>query len=160
MNPGNRVAPRLGGPAPSGPRVLLTTVASDAHTWNLVYLWLLLQENGYDVTTVGACPPVRTVVAAAQDVRPDAIVVSTVNGHGCLDGTELIRALRAAPLSQDVPIALGGKLGIAGDLQHQQTARLYGVGCDRVFGDGHGPEVLLEWLYEAVVAVGQERVAA
>lgn len=152
--------PRTAWPRPAGPRVLLTTVASDAHTWNLVYLSMLLHEHGYDVTTVGACPPVRTVVAAAQELRPDAVVVSTVNGHGCLDGAELVRALRAAPMSQDVPVAIGGKLGIDGDLQHQQTARLYGVGCDRVFGDADGPSSLLSWLGAACAGAAQEQVLA
>lgn len=143
-----------------GPRVLLTTVASDAHTWNLVYLSLLLHENGYDVTTLGACPPVPTVVAAAQDLRPSAIVVSTVNGHGCIDGAPLIQALRSAPWCQDVPVAIGGKLGIAGDIQQQQVARLYGVGCDRVFGDGDGPSGLLSWLFEATADVALEQALA
>lgn len=143
-----------------GPQVLLTTVASDAHTWNLVYLSLLLAESGYEVTTLGACPPVPTVVAAAQELRPAAIVVSTVNGHGCIDGAKLVQALRSAPLCQDVPVAIGGKLGIAGDIQQQQVARLYGVGYDRVFGDTDGPDSLLSWLSQCAAGLELEQALA
>lgn len=153
---GRRFVPR----PHAGPRVLLTTVASDAHTWNLVYLSLLLKENGYEVSTLGACPPVPTVVAAARELRPSAIVVSTVNGHGCIDGIGLVQALRRVPVCQDVAVAIGGKLGIAGDIQQQQVARLYGAGCDRVFGDGDGPTGLLSWLSEATATVELEQALA
>ena len=77
--------------------VVLTGLSSDAHTWNLVYLELLLEEMGCRVTNLGACTPDVTIVRACATRRPNLLVVSSLNGHGVQDGVRLIRALRAEP---------------------------------------------------------------
>ena len=95
-------------------RILLVTVPSDAHTWNLVYLGLLLTEQGHEVTCLGACTPVESVVTWCRRHPPDLVVVSTVNGHGAVDGVELIRSLADDPATRTVPAVIGGKLGVGG----------------------------------------------
>ncbi|MGW2991231.1 cobalamin B12-binding domain-containing protein [Streptomyces sp. NPDC001193] len=74
-------------------KFVVSGVSSDAHTWNLVFLQLMLEERGHEVVNLGACPPDDEVVAACLRECPDALVVSTVNGHGHMDGERLVRTL-------------------------------------------------------------------
>jgi methylaspartate mutase sigma subunit len=125
-------------------RVLLTSVSSDSHTWNLVYLQLLLEELGCEVTNLGACVPDSLVIDTVRRIRPEAVVCSTVNGHGRIDGARMIRALRADPDPDvaGVPAIIGGKLGIDGDDDGAALAELLDAGFTTVFTDRARPEDL------------------
>jgi len=125
-------------PGTGGLSVLVTTVVSDSHTWNLVFLQLALEELGHDVRNLGPCVPPDEVVAECLRARPDLVVVSTVNGHGLRDGSYLIGLLRAVPELADLPVVIGGKLGIAGPAAQDHSARLRAAGYDAIFEDGAG----------------------
>lgn len=115
------------------PQVVVTSVSSDAHTWNLVYLQLILEELGCRVTNLGACVPDETVVAECAARRPQLIVVSSLNGHGCQDGIRLIGAIRRCPALLGIPVVIGGKLDVDGGAI--PAARLLAAGFDAVYGD-------------------------
>ncbi|MFE6285167.1 cobalamin B12-binding domain-containing protein [Streptomyces sp. NPDC057877] len=117
-------------------RIVVSSVSSDAHMWNLVYVQLLLEEAGHEVTNVGVCPPDATVMAACRGAdRPDLLVLSTVNGHGRLDGLRLIRALRADPELAALPVVIGGKLGVRGTGDAASLRQLLDAGFDAVFDE-------------------------
>lgn len=116
-------------------RVVLSTVSSDAHTWNLVFLQLLLEEMGHEVINLGPCVPDRLLLDSVRRIRPDLLVVSTVNGHGRLDGARVIRKLRADPVAGDTPAVIGGKLGIDGETGSAAARDLVDAGFDAVFTD-------------------------
>ncbi|MGW4381395.1 cobalamin B12-binding domain-containing protein [Kitasatospora sp. NPDC004531] len=118
----------------AAPRVLLSTVSSDAHTWNLVFLQLLLEEHGFQVVNLGPCVPDELLLDSVREHRPDLVVISTVNGHGKLDGGRVIRLLRAQPDLADVPVVIGGKLGIAG-ADDAGSRELVEAGFTAVFTD-------------------------
>lgn len=124
--------------SPTGLHVLVTSVASDSHTWNLVYLQLLLEEEGHRVTNLGACVPDELLVAECARLRPDLVVVSSVNGHGAGDGIPAVAALRAHPDLAGLPAVIGGKLGIDGPGGVSCTAPLLAAGFDAVFEDDAG----------------------
>ncbi|MFF0630229.1 cobalamin B12-binding domain-containing protein [Streptomyces sp. NPDC004296] len=117
------------------PRVIVSSLASDSHTWNLVYLQLLLEELGHEVTNLGACVPDDVLVATCTRQSPDLIVISSVNGHGFQEGERVIHALRAQPSLAATPIVIGGKLGTAGS-DPCQSRTLIDAGYDAVFEDG------------------------
>ncbi|MFF3215462.1 cobalamin B12-binding domain-containing protein [Streptomyces sp. NPDC002886] len=114
--------------------ILLTGTASDSHTWNLVYLQLLLEELGHPVRNLGPCVTDELLIAACTAEEPGLVVISSVNGHGYRDGLSAVRALRRTGLS--LPVVIGGKLGVAGSADPEQRARLLDAGCDAVFDDG------------------------
>jgi methylaspartate mutase sigma subunit len=120
-------------PAHRRPVAIVTGLSSDAHTWNLVFLELLLDELGYQVTNLGACVPDDLLVRECLDRTPDLLVISSVNGHGYLDGARAVRRLRDHKPLARLPIAIGGKLGVFGALEPAQRAELVAVGCDGVF---------------------------
>ncbi|GJF29094.1 methylaspartate mutase [Kitasatospora sp. NE20-6] len=140
-------------------RVLLTTGSSDAHTWNLVHLQLLLEEHGHSVLNLGPCVPEQLLVDTAQLTRPDLVVLSSVNGHGHLDGLRAARALRADRTTRDIPMVIGGLLGISPEGAEQRTAELLAAGFDQVHPDGTDPSVLLAFLADLPVLC-TERAAA
>jgi methylaspartate mutase sigma subunit len=120
------------------PRVVLSTVSSDSHTWNLVFLHLLLEELGCEVTNLGACVPDDVLIGMVRAQAPDAVVISSVNGHGHIDGSRMITSLRADkdPAVAGVPVVIGGKLDIQGAADTDLAGRLIAAGFDAVFMDG------------------------
>ena len=121
-----------------GLSVVLTSVSSDSHTWNLVVLQLLLEELGHQVRNLGACVPDELLVSECLRLRPDLIVVSTVNGHGFHDGLRLIRQVRSHAELAGTPMVIGGKLGISGPGSDRSRSQLMAAGYDAVFEDGTG----------------------
>ncbi|MFJ5560791.1 cobalamin B12-binding domain-containing protein [Streptomyces sp. NPDC093250] len=115
--------------------VLVSGTVSDAHTWNLVFLQLLLEEAGHRVHNIGACVPEELLVAQCLRHRPDLVVVSSVNGHGHHDGTRAIRAMRAEPALRGTYAVIGGKLGISAGLDDDAHFALLAAGFDAVFND-------------------------
>jgi methylaspartate mutase sigma subunit len=146
-HPGNAVQQQLGPGRPEGTaapcRILLTTGASDAHTWNLIHLQLFLEQQGHSVLNLGPCVPETLLVDTAALTRPDLIVFSSVNGHGYLDGLRAAKALRAAPAARDTPMVIGGLLGISPAGAADRHRELLAAGFDEVFPEGAGPDALL-----------------
>jgi methylaspartate mutase sigma subunit len=135
--------------------VLVTSVSSDSHTWNLVYLQLLLEELGYRVHNLGACAPDELVVVECLRSRPDLVLVSTVNGHGHRDGARLIGRIRAHPGLRTTPVVIGGKLGIAGPGGARSRDELRAAGFDAVYEADTGLRDFLADLDRLTAGVGR-----
>jgi methylaspartate mutase sigma subunit len=123
-------------PAERRQTVVVTSMASDSHTWNLVFLQLLIEELGYDVVNLGPCVPDQVLVEQCRDRDPAMVVISSVNGHGYQDGLRVIRKLRGCAGMGDIPVVIGGKLGVSHDDSPQRVAKLMAAGFDAVFEDG------------------------
>jgi methylaspartate mutase sigma subunit len=136
-----------------GLSVVLTSVSSDSHTWNLVVLQLVLEELGHQVHNLGACVPDELMVSECLRLRPDLIVVSSVNGHGFHDGLRLIRQVRSHAGLAGTPMVIGGKLGIAGPGCDRSRAQLTAAGYGAVFEDGTGLTAFQS--YVGRLAIGQ-----
>jgi methylaspartate mutase sigma subunit len=117
--------------------VVVTGLSSDSHTWNLVYLQLLLEELGCRVTNLGGCAPDEMIVRECLSRRPDLVAVSSLNGHGWQDGRRLIAAVRQCPALTTIPVVIGGKLDATGGVGGT-AARLLAAGFDAVFEDADG----------------------
>ncbi|MFG2723424.1 cobalamin B12-binding domain-containing protein [Streptomyces sp. NPDC048416] len=115
--------------------VLVSGLASDSHTWNLVFLQLLIEEQGYDVVNLGPCVPDELLVQECLDRAPAMLVLSSVNGHGHQDGLRVIRKLRDEGGLAGLPAVIGGKLGITGGEGGGHAAELVAAGFDSVFED-------------------------
>lgn len=115
---------------------LLTTVPSDSHSWNLVFMEFLLNDLGYKVENLGPNTPMDEVVSRLNRNGSAIVVVSTVNGHGYLEGAELARRIRAETDHLD-GLYIGGKICTENDPQtiarHSETLKT--AGFDEVFDD-------------------------
>jgi methylaspartate mutase sigma subunit len=120
----------------SGLKVLVTSSASDSHTWNLIFLQLFLEEMGNEVVNLGPCVPEDLLAEECRAHTPDLVVISSVNGHGYRDGLRAISRLRREPELAAVPVVIGGKLGLAGERDADGVRRLRAAGFAAVFNDG------------------------
>lgn len=127
-------------------RILLCSVVSDSHMWNLVALQLELEGRGHRVVNLGPCTPVETVVGACRAQRPDCVVVSSVNGYGHVDGARLIVALRADPGLAGLPVVIGGKLGVHGTADDARSLGRLGYDAVLPVEDG-GPGAAMAGLH-------------
>jgi methylaspartate mutase sigma subunit len=144
---------------PPALRVVVTGTASDAHTWNLIYLQLLLEETGHAVTNLGPCVKDEILLARCRQAVPDLIVFSTVNGHGRQDGERIITLIRDAPDLQDVPVVIGGMLGVAGPDGNAAAQSLLDAGFDAVFGAQADIDRFLSFLH-TLSAHRERRIAS
>lgn len=108
--------PRIIGAARRRPHAVLATVPSDSHTWNLLFIQLLMEESGWSVISLGSCTPVARLLDECLRLTPDMIVISTVNGHGAQEA-----------------VGLGGKLCTSEEDQHGAAAELVRAGYCGVF---------------------------
>jgi methylaspartate mutase sigma subunit len=120
------------------PSVIVTGTASDSHTWNLVYLQLLLEELGRQVSNLGPCMPDDELVDVCRRAEPALIVLSSVNGHGVSDGLRVVRRLREQSELAATPIVIGGKLGITGADSSRHNQELLDAGFDEIFDEAAG----------------------
>ncbi|MFC4375376.1 cobalamin B12-binding domain-containing protein [Nocardia halotolerans] len=131
-------------------RCVLSTVESDSHIWNLVYLQKLLEEHGGVVRNLGPCTPIGEVVDAVASQRPDLLVVSSVNGHGCHGARDLMSALRAHGL--DVACVIGGKLTTAMSAGDRARRDLLALGYLDVFTSEDAVQNFRRFLNQGVAA--------
>ncbi|MDI1433379.1 cobalamin-dependent protein [Polyangium sorediatum] len=148
LDPGEREvveAPDSPEPVARG-RAVLTTIPSDSHSWNLIFLELFLREHGYEVTNLGMCVPVEVTLEVCRREEPELVVVSTVNGHGYLEGAEIARAVRGEGVLAGVRLVLGGLIHSDPEIAEQQTARLCEAGFDHVYHGDAGVAAFREML--------------
>lgn len=120
-------------------RTLIASTPSDAHSWNLVYLQLVLEEYTDDVVNLGPCLPVDLLVEECRWRRPELVVVSSVNGHGHADGLAVIEALRAEHAIDGTRIVIGGMLTTDPARDAVAVAELRAAGYDDVYA---GPDAI------------------
>lgn len=141
----------------SGPLdVVVTGLPSDAHTWNLVFIQLLVEDLGHTVVNLGPCVAGDEIVESCVKYRPDLLVVSTVNGHGFQDAERLILAIRARWDVAGLPAVIGGKLGVRGTRGRAgHGRRLLEAGFDAVFDEDRGLGAFEEFVAD-LAATGEE----
>ncbi|WP_278255873.1 hypothetical protein [Nocardioides convexus] len=118
------------------PLVVLSSVSSDSHTWNLVYLQLLLEENGCAVVNLGATTPDDLVADALREHRPDALVIRLGQRPRCDRRCPGRAPARRRPGHR---LRAGGhrrqSLGVAGALGLDAEAALLAAGFHAVLSD-------------------------
>ncbi|MEU1801414.1 cobalamin-dependent protein [Streptomyces sp. NPDC019937] len=112
----------------------------------------LIEELGYRVVNLGPCVPDDVLIEECRAVRPEMVVISSVNGHGYQDGLRVIRRLRAGGPLATTPVVIGGKLGVTGGEDGERAAELMAAGYDAVFDDGADPATALRGFVHALRA--------
>jgi methylaspartate mutase sigma subunit len=118
-------------------RCVLASVQSDSHTWNLVYMGLLLEEHGFEVLNLGCCTTPLEISGAVVRSHVDLIVISTINGHGAAQALDLIAQLRSGLGARLPPCVIGGRLTTRAAGDRRAARALESAGFAHAFvGDG------------------------
>jgi methylaspartate mutase sigma subunit len=127
-------------------RILLSSIPSDSHTWNLVFMQLYIEEMGHQVFNLGACVPTDFLVKEAHRYQPDMIVVSSINGHANIEGVEMAQVIRSYDLLRNIPLVIGGKLGTKGTDNEIYVNKLIAAGFDGVFTESEDLDSLANFM--------------
>jgi DNA-binding transcriptional MerR regulator len=102
----------------AGPRALLACPSGERHDLGLIILGLALRDRGWRVTFLGPDTPIETIAAAADQLSPDVVVLSSFAREPLVESVTEIAQLAASR-----PVVLAGP-GADAELAERARARL------------------------------------
>jgi methylaspartate mutase sigma subunit len=142
------------------PTALVCTLPSDAHTWNLIVVTERLRELGMDVINLGSCLPIQELVRRAEELVPNLLVVSSINGHGEIEALTLIRALHQAGVLAALRVVIGGKLAVSPERERALVGHLLRSGYAGVYLGTDSWEAFVRHLPNLLPSYGSEEQSA
>jgi methylaspartate mutase sigma subunit len=131
------------------PKLVLGVVGADVHIVGARVLEYALTEAGFDVTNLGIMVSQQEFIDAAIETNADAVLVSSVYGHGEID----CRGFREKCVENGIPdvlLLVGGNL-VVGKKDWSETESIFlGYGFDRAYPPGTPPEKAIEDLRELI----------
>lgn len=128
-------------------KLVLGVIGADVHAVGNKILYHAFTAAGYDVTNLGVMVSQEEYIAAAIETNADAILVSSLYGHGELDCKGLRQKCDEAGL-KGILLYVGGNLVVGKQPFEEVEKRFHAMGFDRVFGPGSTPEMNIEALRE------------
>jgi DNA-binding transcriptional MerR regulator len=101
-----------------GPRALLACPSGERHDLGLIILGLALHDRGWRVTFLGPDTPIQTLAAAADQLAPDVVVLSSLTREPLAAAVTEIARMAASR-----PVLLAGP-GADAELAERSSARL------------------------------------
>lgn len=92
------------------PNALVLGPPSDAHTWNLFYLDLILKESGFSSEVLGGCVNLKDITKKVSTSHWDIIVVSSLNGHFYLESQSVLKSIKKGLGASNPIIVAGGNI--------------------------------------------------
>lgn len=131
----------------NGKKLVIGVIGSDVHAVGIRILDYAFNEAGFDVTNLGVLVPQEEFIAAAIETDADAIVVSSLYGHGELDCRGMRAKCEEAGLS-NVLLYCGGNIVVGKQDFADVERRFKDMGFDRAFPPGTPPEETIRCLRE------------
>lgn len=128
-------------------RLVLGVIGADVHAVGNKILYHAFVEAGFDVANLGVMVSQEEFIAAAIETNADAILVSSLYGHGEIDCRGLREKCDEAGL-EGILLYVGGNLVVGKQPFEEVEKRFRAMGFDRVFGPGSLPETNIECLHE------------
>lgn len=126
-------------------------IGADVHAVGNKILTLTLTEAGYNVVNLGVMVSQEEYIAAALETNADAIVVSSLYGHGEIDCQGLREKCEEAGL-KDIVLLAGGNLVVGKQDFTQVEERFKSMGFNRAYPPGTTLETTLADLQELLGA--------
>ena len=128
-------------------KLVIGVIGADVHAVGIQILNHALEAAGFDVTNLGVMVSQEEYIAAAVETDADAILVSSLYGHGELDCRGLREKCSEAGL-KDILLYVGGNIVVGKQPFNEVEARFKKMGFKRVFGPGTAPEETIKALKE------------
>lgn len=125
--------------------MVLGVIGADVHAVGNQILNYAFQEAGFNVVNLGVMVSQEEFIDAAVESAADAIVVSSLYGHGELDCRGLREKCDEAGL-KGILLYVGGNIVVGKQPFEEVEKRFFQMGFDRVFGPGTPPETTINQL--------------
>ncbi|MFA5586854.1 MAG: methylaspartate mutase subunit S [Saccharofermentanales bacterium] len=129
----------------NGKKLVIGVIGADVHAVGIRILEYAFRDAGFDVTNLGVMVSQEEFIGAAVETGADAIVVSSLYGHGELDCRGLREKCDEAGLS-DILLYVGGNIVVGKQDFNDVEKRFLDMGFDRAFPPGTTPEEAIDWL--------------
>jgi len=119
----------------NGKTIVIGVIGSDCHAVGNKIIDHVLTQQGFNVVNVGVICPQEDFINAAVETSADAIIVSSLYGHGELDCRGMKEKCDEAGL-QDVKLYVGGNIVVGKQDWTEVEATFKKMGFDRVYKPG------------------------
>ena len=140
-------------------KLVIDVIGADVHAVGISILQHAFEEAGFEVVNLGVMVSQEEYIAAAIETNADAILVSSLYGHGELDCRGLRDKCDESGL-KDILLYVGGNIVVGKQPFDEVEKRFKAMGFDRVFGPGTAPETTVAALYEDLKVEKPEAVLA
>jgi methylaspartate mutase sigma subunit len=128
-------------------KLILGVIGADVHAVGNKILYHAFTAAGFDVTNLGVMVSQEEYIEAALEIAADAILVSSLYGHGELDCRGFREKCDEAGL-KGILLYVGGNIVVGKQDFTEVEKRFKAMGFDRVFGPGTSPEAGIKALRE------------
>ncbi|MBQ9855617.1 MAG: methylaspartate mutase subunit S [Clostridia bacterium] len=125
--------------------MVLGVIGADVHAVGNQILNFAFTQAGFNVVNLGVMVSQEEFIEAAIESGAEAIVVSSLYGHGELDCRGLRDKCDEAGL-KGILLYVGGNIVVGKQPFEEVEKRFHAMGFDKVFGPGTPPEVTIEAL--------------
>jgi len=128
-------------------KLVIGVIGADVHAVGNRILYHVFSDAGFEVINLGVMVSQEEFIAAAIETNADAIIVSSLYGHGELD----CRGMRAKCVERGLDgilLYVGGNIVVGKQPFEDVEKRFKTMGFDRVFGPGTAPEAAIDALRE------------
>ena len=128
-------------------KLVIGVIGADCHAVGNKILDYSFTQAGFEVINVGVLSTQEDFINAAIETAADAIIVSSLYGHGEIDCRGMRDKCNESGL-KDILLYVGGNIVVGKQNWEEVHARFKAMGFDRVFGPGTAPETTIAALYE------------
>ena len=125
--------------------VVMGVIGADVHAVGIQILSYAFREAGFNVINLGVMVSQEEYIQAAIESAADAILVSSLYGHGELDCQGFRDKCDEAGL-KGILLYVGGNIVVGKQPFEEVEKRFHAMGFDRVFGPGTMPETSVAFL--------------
>lgn len=123
--------------------VVIGVIGSDVHAVGNRIIDHALTTNGFNVVNIGVLSSQEDYINAAIETNADAILVSSLYGHGELDCQGFREKCNEAGLD-NILLYIGGNIVVGKQDFKEVESRFYNIGFNRVYGPGTNIETGIE----------------
>lgn len=127
--------------------IILGVIGSDCHAVGNKILDYALTEAGYNVVNIGVLSPQEDFINAAVETNADAILVSSLYGHGEIDCRGMREKCNEAGL-EGIKLFVGGNIVVGKQNWEDVYNKFRSMGFDRVYPPGTSTETAIRDLRE------------
>lgn len=128
-------------------KLVLGVIGADCHAVGNKILDYALTEAGFEVINIGVLSPQEDFINAAVETNADAIIVSSLYGHGEIDCRGLREKCDEAGL-KGILIYVGGNIVVGKQNWNEVYDRFRAMGFDRVYPPGTSVDTTIHDLKE------------